>query len=668
MRALSCFCEIQSGLTRDKIISLYGHLKSTSDCLVDYDIEGHSVSSTTAPRSYPTSGTIASSSTFQYISKSSLHPIHKGCDADTACRLDPSLLSLGKDARGCGTRTSFPTPDSHRSPAPILPSTREPLNRTPSSGLDREASDAFRGQDPSHAATTAGRDFDSALQDLEDMELGHSRHCDRTNSPDSSTQSSLGKDESSASETVDVSEDGASIRQLQTPAPTFDSAEGMGQDPSHRLAPNTPVDTANVEEDAHRESPNAPHYDDSPQTPEASAESSGWSPGASYSTPETSAVATPTTMTTQNRRAEAAEGNQNSQSCPSGRWSLKHQPTVEDASDESESNAEDLSDDPDDFGDREVKAVLDDAQRFLRDTSVDHESCSSSVTNAVGTDPDTNGPALASCRPESDKQHALPTNGNVDRPQTCSEGASRNIRRKRRLSSTVESREALPTRNRRPRLHNSVSQTAPAHPNLDEDRWEGRFSRHSLLSDLLPDQKDEIERKSNQVLRSDLAEFIDKYTKIWKSTGFWSSPSLDPSNYHTSAGGKGHAIWRYVEAMQAEGETHYLKSRFADIMLYLEYVEEFNRQKKAGHPGQTAKTRATNVICGTGSLPKATAKKTRMSFHEHKLVGERWWWSGCFLGRGFILLCSQETGNKMFGFPNLLRLLLLTILQPKQTL
>ena len=559
---------------------------------------------------------------------------------------------MDKDARCCGTRTSFPTPGSHRSPAPILSSTREPLNRTPSSGLDREASGAFRGQDPSHAATTAGGDFDSALRELEDMELGHSRPCDRTHSPDSPTQSSLGRNESSASETADASEDGASTGQLQTPAPTLDSVEGTGQDPSHRLAPNTPVGTANVE-DAHRESPNATSDDNCPQTPEASAGSSGWSRGASYSTPETSVVATPTTTTIQNRRAEAAEGNQNSESCPSGRWSLKHQPTVEDGPDESESNAEDLSDDPDDFGDPAIKSFLDDAHRFLGDTSVDHGNCPSGVTNAMGTDPDTNGPTLASCRPESDKQHALPTSGKVARPQTCSEGASRNILRKRRLSSTVESQEALPTRNRRPRLRNNVSQTASAIPSLDKDRWEGRFSRHSLLSNLLPDQKDEIERKANQVLRSDLADFMEKYTKIWKSTRFWSSPSIDPSNYNTSTGGKGHAIWRYVEALQAEGETHYLKSRFADIMLYLEYVEEFNRQKKAGHPGQTAKTRATNVICGTGSLPKATANKTRMSFHEHKLVGERWWWSGCSLGRGFILLCSQETGNKMFGSPTL---------------
>ncbi|KAJ5085708.1 hypothetical protein N7532_010479 [Penicillium argentinense] len=576
LRALSCFCEIQCAFTRDKIVSLYERLKSTSDCLVDYGVEDYSVSSTEAPRLCSISDTNSSSSTFQYI--------------------NPSLLSLDKDARGCGTRTSFPTPGSHRSPAPILPSTREPLNRTPSSGLDREASGAFRGQDPSHAATTAGGDFDSALRELEDMELGHSRPCDRTHSPDSPTQSSLGRNESSASETADASEDGASTGQLQTPAPTFDSVEGTGQDPSHRLAPNTPVGTANVE-DAHRESPNAASDDNCPQTPEASAGSSGWSRGAS--------------------RAEAAEANQTSKSYPSGRWPLKNQPTVEDAPDESERSAEDLSDDSDDPA---MKAFLDDAHRFL-DTSVDHENRPSS--------PNTNGPALASCRPESDKQHALPTNGKVARPQTCSEGASRNIRRLAFAIAWVKQRQPFPT----------------------GLKIGGKVVSLGILSypTLCQIKKTKLKEKPTRSSGLDLAEFMEKYTKIWKSTGFWSSPSLDPSNYNTSAGGKGHAIWRYVEAMQAEGEMHYLKSRFADIMLYLEYVDEFNRQKRAGHPGQTAKTRPTDTICGTGPLPKATAKKARMSFHEHKLVGERWWWSGCFLGRGFILLCSQETQQNVWS-------------------
>lgn len=62
---------------------------------------------------------------------------------------------------------------------------------------------------------------------------------------------------------MDISEDRASTSQLQTPAPTFDNAKGIDQDLSHRLTPNTPVDTANVE-DAKRESPNATYYDNSP--------------------------------------------------------------------------------------------------------------------------------------------------------------------------------------------------------------------------------------------------------------------------------------------------------------------------------------------------------------------------------------------------------------------
>lgn len=59
-------------------------------------------------------------------------------------------------------------------------------------------------------------------------------------------------------------------------------------------------------------------------------------------------------------------------------------------------------------------------------------------------------------------------------------------------------------------------------------------------------------------------------------------------------------------------------------MLYLEYFQELDWQKKAGHPGQAVKTQATNIICDIGSLPKVVAGKNNKSFHEHKLVGEHW--------------------------------------------
>jgi hypothetical protein len=61
---------------------------------------------------------------------------------------------------------------------------------------------------------------------------------------------------------------------------------------------------------------------------------------------------------------------------------------------------------------------------------------------------------------------------------------------------------------------------------------------------------------------------MEKHTKLWKSTGFWFSLLLDPSKFpNMPAGRKGHVVWRYVEGMQAEDETHYLKARLAGYPL-----------------------------------------------------------------------------------------------------
>ena len=92
---------------------------------------------------------------------------------------------------------------------------------------------------------------------------------------------------------------------------------------------------------------------------------------------------------------------------------MEYQPTVEDAPDETERNAKDLSDDSNDFRDLAIKAILDNAHRFLGDTSIDHESCPSSIKNTASADPSL---AIASCRLESDDQHTLPINGEIDRP------------------------------------------------------------------------------------------------------------------------------------------------------------------------------------------------------------------------------------------------------------
>ncbi|KAH8431362.1 uncharacterized protein LDX57_009020 [Aspergillus melleus] len=97
-------------------------------------------------------------------------------------------------------------------------------------------------------------------------------------------------------------------------------------------------------------------------------------------------------------------------------------------------------------------------------------------------------------------------------------------------------------------------------------------------------------------------------------------------------------IWQDVQALEAEGEVQYLKARLAKVKLFLEYVEELDRQKQKHHP-RTAKEYATTEVCG------AERGRARERFHDDMTVGARWWWAGCFLGLGFILICSEETGN-----------------------
>ncbi|KXG51298.1 uncharacterized protein PGRI_095590 [Penicillium griseofulvum] len=671
LRALSYLCKVQSSLSRDEIINLYKRVGMITDCLVNYDIEDDdSLLQPPAARLDDTGDTNASSSASHFI--------------------DPSLITLDKGARDHPMTTSFPTPDSDRFHSLAQSSTRDVLSEPPSSPFDGEvqghcASSAFNEHKPPHVEidrvipTTHGalgcdeNDFDFAIREIDEMESsGHSPDvrqvsCDRTNDPELSTCPPVGGSDDEGIERVDTDEDDPMTSQLKTQISVWDRVEGRSHDISCGLPPHDTsvgniqvcsheMGTADVEEDAHRDSPDTTRYDNHPLVPETYVRSPTLGPGASSSAPETSILDTPTTLLPTKRRVEASDGapgeisfaGPTTNNCQSTQYLSKYQPTVEDVPDETENNdAEDPFSNDDNFGDSDVEAVLEEARKFLGDTSADHESPSSGATNTMNTELGLNAPVLAFCPPDSDDRHALPNKEQTDIPQASSE-ESPEICRKRRLSSIIESQPTLPSRNLRARLLNSVGQKTSGPHNLDKDRWKGRFSHHTLLSTLLPNQKDEIERKSNRALRSDLPEFMEKHTKLWKSTGFWFSPSLDPSKFpNMPAGRKGHVIWRYVEAMEAEDETHYLKARLADIMLYLEYVKEFNRQKKAGHPSQTAKTRATDIICGTGSLPKAKADKTRMSFHEHKLVGERWWWSGCYLGRGFILLCSEETGKKV---------------------
>ena len=365
----------------------------------------------------------------------------------------------------------------------------------------------------------------------------------------------------------------------------------------------------------------------------------------------------------------------------SGQSLSELQPTIEDSRDDTDSATPDyLSANDGNFREPEIESAIDDALGFLQDTSSGIENFPPGDKKSMGRE--SNRSTSVSASSSDNDQPELRHEEDADRSSVRSGCETSQVLYHKRKFSAIESSLVQPSRNLRPRpsdkrrdgnqsydnrtveearktsvLEAAVprSTAGVAHSKTrvpsksEKNKWKDCFSCHPSLSDLPPDKKDEIERKCKHILRPDLPDFLETHTKSWKSSGFWCSPSLDVSQhpYYTPTNTRAFAIWKYVEAMQADEATYYLKSRLADIMIYLEYIRELNRQKKAGHPGQTAKTRATDIICGTGSLPKVVADKTRRSFHEHKLVGERWWWCGCYLGRGLFLLCSPETGKKM---------------------
>ncbi|KAJ5471813.1 hypothetical protein N7539_008756 [Penicillium diatomitis] len=125
---------------------------------------------------------------------------------------------------------------------------------------------------------------------------------------------------------------------------------------------------------------------------------------------------------------------QTSRNCQGEQYSSKYQPTVVDGLHEIDDNDADDSFANDDLGDSDVEAVLDDARRFLGDISAGHESHPSGAAN---TELDPNASVPASCLADDDDRHALPIKEQIDISEAFSEKGSHELRRKRRLSSTV---------------------------------------------------------------------------------------------------------------------------------------------------------------------------------------------------------------------------------------
>ncbi|KAK9859695.1 hypothetical protein MYU51_013925 [Penicillium brevicompactum] len=672
LRSLCYCCKIQSSLSRDEIALLYKRARTSTDCLIDYDVIDY------CQVQLPATDTSAFGS------------VAHARSPEPAC-IDPSLITMNMNARDHNMTPFVSTPDPSRFQTPALSNAEEtaheprvnPSPVTPHDGCpSNEFNWALREDDNSNAPEPSLSFTPGSCGPAKESASFISRSM---GGPEDQWTPGMDIDEESPMASLPTSQSPVSSRPVGIGERSPDTSRhyasaGIMQEGSMNV-----MEVSASEGEAQQDVPGKNLSENRPPLG-TSSPSLNSGAGLSFPTPISNPLDTPVpTGNRVERLAEVTISGIDSEDRAvdkhqSTRTFSKLQPTVEDASDDTEhDHPQTASTNDEGFGDSDIESVLDEMHRFLQDTSCNIENSPPGANNSVNTESNTITFTPASISPTFNRsdRHNLPNEEqHTDSRQVTSVCENRQIlQTKRKLFPGLESHSAPNSRNLRPRLEKGKSgiqaphydeiaenvgensspggifarsvvkglvdssvgptkTTVPSKPG--KDKWNGRFLCDPLLSTLSPEKKDEIERKCDRILRPDMPDFMAKHTKSWKLTGFWHSPQLDVAKYPlVSSSTKGFAIWRYVDAMQAGEETHYLKSRLADIMLYLAYVEELHRQKKAGHPGQTAKVKATDIICGTASLSKVIAERTRKSFHEHKLVDKTklFRWTLLFLDR-----------------------------------
>lgn len=351
---------------------------------------------------------------------------------------DPSLLTSDEGARDHPQTTSYPTPDS----APAQLSTRDPLIESPSSPEEAQGQHASGALDkpeppqveePRVTSTTHGssrcdeNDFDAALREIDEVESAYHpphalpRPSDRMDDPESSIRSPVGETHK-GSERADHDEAGSSASQLKTQIFDCDDVDGRDHDiPYGALHHDTSVsnvqehrqevETTDTDEDTHRDSRDTTsRYDNHPPVSE-------------------NPIGNPRSDQGDGTPDENYSADQTSNNCQ--RAQISKRTTVEDDPDESQ----DLFIIDDEFGDSDIEAALDDAHRFLKDTSTDR------------------------------KGHPRGT----DVPQVPLTPESLQANCKRKLSSAVESETDHSPRNLRPRLEDENGQSSAEPRSMDGD-------------------------------------------------------------------------------------------------------------------------------------------------------------------------------------------------------
>lgn len=238
---------------------------------------------------------------------------------------------------------------------------------------------------------------------------------------------------------------------------------------------------------------------------------------------------------------------------------------------------------------------------------------------------------------------------------------------------SLETRQHRDTNRERPNRKRKLAQSSRAQSGkslsktlrLQESTFPGpemdrRVTLESMFPKITPKIANEVRSRGDRLLQHNLPEFLEKHSTIWTTVGFWDVPSLTLMSPNAVSKDDGAGVFRYVQVIQAQEETNFVKLRLGRTLLYLHYIREVEWKRRSGVKESRVKSEAINSLLerietaesGTGSLSLEARRKIRSSFHMHKRLAERWWWLACFIGPGAVLVCSEETGNKVLVLSN----------------
>jgi hypothetical protein len=170
----------------------------------------------------------------------------------------------------------------------------------------------------------------------------------------------------------------------------------------------------------------------------------------------------------------------------------------------------------------------------------------------------------------------------------------------------------------------------------------------TTFSTLTEREKSQVRRTGDNLLMPDFPRFLEQHSRHWFVSGFWNGATWNINQTSSMSLSTDRAgLISYLVTLQNEDEMQYLRLLVSRVLLFLLYEREIECERRRGTAATALKQTATNNLCHTSGLSGLEKRKMKKSFHNHKRLGEYWWWCARFFGPSFLLRCSREAAKKM---------------------